>query len=254
MKLKHELRDVLSTDRAVSPVIGVILMVAITVILAAVIGAFVLEIGDQQETAPNTSFDTEQQEVYYCRGGGDAANKQTNDTTVTFTHAGGDTIDYTNVDVKTNGEAPTMQVTGGHPSCTGGPKSGQPTMAPSPNWIETKGTNQQFEWTSGQGMDMVLYGPKDPENKCSGVNGGWGAPYNLNRQTWNEHSGEFSFLAWKAGDGDGKNCKKVQAYDSGGSFVYTWFATRIDTGDKVNVVWTASSGGKTQTLFKYTVQ
>jgi len=33
-------------DRAVSPVIGVILMVAITVILAAVIGTFVLGLGD----------------------------------------------------------------------------------------------------------------------------------------------------------------------------------------------------------------
>ena len=33
-------------DDAVSPVIGVILMVAITVILAAVIGTFVLGLGD----------------------------------------------------------------------------------------------------------------------------------------------------------------------------------------------------------------
>ena len=34
-------------DRGVSPVIGVILMVAITVILAAVVGTFVLGLGDQ---------------------------------------------------------------------------------------------------------------------------------------------------------------------------------------------------------------
>jgi flagellin-like protein len=37
-------------DRAVSPVIGVILMVAITVILAAVIGTFVLGLGDSLES------------------------------------------------------------------------------------------------------------------------------------------------------------------------------------------------------------
>ena len=44
-------------DRAVSPVIGVILMVAITVILAAVIGTFVLGLGDQLgDTAPQASF------------------------------------------------------------------------------------------------------------------------------------------------------------------------------------------------------
>ena len=38
-------------ERAVSPVIGVILMVAITVILAAVIAAFVLDLG--QSTGAN---------------------------------------------------------------------------------------------------------------------------------------------------------------------------------------------------------
>ena len=43
-------------ERAVSPVIGVILMVAITVILAAVIGAFVIGIGDDQEVQPTASF------------------------------------------------------------------------------------------------------------------------------------------------------------------------------------------------------
>ena len=47
-------------DRAVSPVIGVILMVAITVILAAVIGTFVLGLGDQLgDTAPQASFSTD---------------------------------------------------------------------------------------------------------------------------------------------------------------------------------------------------
>jgi len=41
----------------VSPVIGVILMVAITVILAAVIGTFVLGLGDQvQNTTPRASL------------------------------------------------------------------------------------------------------------------------------------------------------------------------------------------------------
>lgn len=45
MKLKTLLQSD-ESDRAVSPVIGVILMVAITVILAAVIGTFVLGLGD----------------------------------------------------------------------------------------------------------------------------------------------------------------------------------------------------------------
>jgi hypothetical protein len=32
------------------------------------------------------------------------------------------------------------------------------------------------------------------------------------------------------------------------------FADDLQTGDNVRIVWEASSGGKTQTLFKYTVQ
>ncbi|TKX40991.1 type IV pilin [Halorubrum sp. SD690R] len=43
MNIKKAFQD---SERAVSPVIGVILMVAITVILAAVIGTFVLGLGD----------------------------------------------------------------------------------------------------------------------------------------------------------------------------------------------------------------
>jgi len=65
-------------DRAVSPVIGVILMVAITVILAAVIGTFVLGLGDQvQSTTPQAQF------------GFDRVGEQR----VDITHESGDTID-----------------------------------------------------------------------------------------------------------------------------------------------------------------
>jgi flagellin-like protein len=54
MQLKRFVTD----DNAVSPVIGVILMVAITVILAAVIGTFVLGLGGGLDNdAPQMSFD-----------------------------------------------------------------------------------------------------------------------------------------------------------------------------------------------------
>lgn len=46
-----------NADRGVSPVIGVILMVAITVILAAVIGTFVLDLGQSAgKSAPTASL------------------------------------------------------------------------------------------------------------------------------------------------------------------------------------------------------
>ena len=58
--MKEKLNSMFSDDRAVSPVIGVILMVAITVILAAVIGTFVLGLGDSLgDTQPTTSLDVD---------------------------------------------------------------------------------------------------------------------------------------------------------------------------------------------------
>ncbi|WP_277540811.1 type IV pilin N-terminal domain-containing protein [Haloarcula laminariae] len=52
-----DIKELLQDDDAVSPVIGVILMVAITVILAAVIATFVLGLGDSLgNQAPQASF------------------------------------------------------------------------------------------------------------------------------------------------------------------------------------------------------
>ena len=77
-----------SDDRAVSPVIGVILMVAITVILAAVIGTFVLGLGDQLgDTAPQASFDIE----------------SSNDSSVNITKTGGQAIPIDDLVISVDG-------------------------------------------------------------------------------------------------------------------------------------------------------
>lgn len=76
-------------DRAVSPVIGVILMVAITVILAAVIGTFVLGLGDRVNSASPTatfSFD-------YTTAGN-------TDKIVSITHDGGDSVQDSQIKVQ----------------------------------------------------------------------------------------------------------------------------------------------------------
>jgi flagellin-like protein len=90
MKLTKLLSD--SDDsRAVSPVIGVILMVAITVILAAVIGTFVLGLGDSVESAPQASFNFDYDD--------------TGTEEVTIRHRGGDNIDASKLEVRVNGNA-----------------------------------------------------------------------------------------------------------------------------------------------------
>jgi len=91
-----EFKKLLDDDRGVSPVIGVILMVAITVILAAVIGTFVLGLGDQlQSTTPQASFGFEQENVTY----GDGVEAET----VTITHETGDTISESDIRVTVAG-------------------------------------------------------------------------------------------------------------------------------------------------------
>jgi flagellin-like protein len=84
----NPIKKLLQEDDAVSPVIGVILMVAITVILAAVIASFVLGLGDSQQQTPTASFDFE----YESSSSGD---------TLTITHDGGDTLDGARLSVET---------------------------------------------------------------------------------------------------------------------------------------------------------
>ncbi|MFC7132384.1 MULTISPECIES: type IV pilin N-terminal domain-containing protein [Salinibaculum] len=92
-----KLQQLRNDDDAVSPVIGVILMVAITVILAAVIATFVLGLGDQvSDTAPQASFDFEE-----------------NSTNVTITHAGGATLSNSTIKVQLNGTAQGAKWSGG---------------------------------------------------------------------------------------------------------------------------------------------
>jgi len=78
-------KQLFTDDDAVSPVIGVILMVAITVILAAVIATFVLGLGDQvSNSSPQASFS-------FDYDGTD---------TLTVTHDGGQGIDASNLYIR----------------------------------------------------------------------------------------------------------------------------------------------------------
>jgi flagellin-like protein len=75
-----DLKKIFSNDKAVSPVIGVVLMVAITVILAAAIGSSVFGQGPS-ESAPQANIDVIVTGI-----------NETNIGTVKLEHLGGDTI------------------------------------------------------------------------------------------------------------------------------------------------------------------
>ncbi|WP_299264926.1 type IV pilin N-terminal domain-containing protein [Halorientalis sp.] len=84
-----QVRQLLEDDDAVSPVIGVILMVAITVILAAVIASFVLGLGGSQQETPQASFSWEFTQY------NDSATAPEPEGLAEITHDGGDTIKHT---------------------------------------------------------------------------------------------------------------------------------------------------------------
>lgn len=108
MKLRAFITDsIASDDRAVSPVIGVILMVAVTVILAATIGAFVLNFGQGLQTnAPQSSFTFE-----YADDGAGTDNDE-----LTVTYESGEQIDAVALDAAVSGATDSS---GGAASYTG---------------------------------------------------------------------------------------------------------------------------------------
>jgi flagellin-like protein len=226
-KMRTEGEKHIQPDRAVSPVIGVILMVAITVILAAVIGAFVLEIGDQQETAPSTSFDSDQAVVFYDGGNGCGGPCTGNLTTVSISHAGGSVLDAQQTDIKIEGNS---SVWGMEEAV-----NGWDPAQPQPNVQETLGTNDRVEFSSGEEWEMLGYEGVSDDNVQA-------ISYSLNYKDYctscpgpNNNGIIEPRLKWNGGS-NGLVMKP------------------LDTDDSVNVVWSASSGGKTQTLFKYSVQ
>jgi flagellin-like protein len=94
------IRNILTDEDAVSPVIGVILMVAITVILAAVIGTFVLGLGGSvQDTAPQAQFTFD-----YDAGGDGFSGANANDV-LEVTHDGGDSIQNSTLSILIDGNA-----------------------------------------------------------------------------------------------------------------------------------------------------
>jgi hypothetical protein len=207
-------------------------MVAITVILAAVIGAFVLEIGDQQETAPNTSFDTEQRTVYMKDGNGDTMNG----TMVTVTHAGGDRIDVTQFDVSFDGNRSVWGLE--NPDRAGESKPDQ-ELAPQPDIRPTLGSNEQNEYSSGQPLNVVLRSG-NPDDMPDWADH---APLVSDEQV---NSNKY-FVYWKG----------IPWFKNPGGFGCCKYGSNqwvLERGDTVQVVWTAESGGKDQTLFKYDVQ
>jgi len=156
MKLKALFAD----EEAVSPVIGVILMVAITVILAAVIGTFVLGISDTaQNRTPQTAFGFD---FEYTSGTGSSTcwdSAPTNaDGVLTITHKSGEQIDRSNLLIKARNTWPVTD--GGGGQCTG-PESVK--AGSSIHILVQDDTTVQLVWEGDGGESSAKLGEWDGE-------------------------------------------------------------------------------------------
>jgi hypothetical protein len=227
-------------------------MVAITVILAAVIGAFVLEIGDQQETAPNTSFDSDEQVVYMQADG--ARRDKVNASYVTINHAGGDVADIDSL---------TLSVGGDPGSWTIDASIDDPVMRdgnrvpakPQPNIVETLGSNEQISLSSGESLSVLAYGTRPLGEYVQADK-----PYRFSTLPVTKGSGSTDHSAFSEPvprlylNGVDVDNTKMPNPELTNKDRDDETVTLLEQGDDVQLVWKADSGGKTQTLFKYTVQ
>jgi FlaG/FlaF family flagellin (archaellin) len=231
-------------------VIGVILMVAITVILAAVIGAFVLEIGDQQETAPNTSFDSSEK-ILYMRGGNSV--DRVNTTMVSLSHAGGDVIETSSVSLSVDGDSGswTIDVPEDSPDIRG---TVRVPAKPQPDLTQTLGTNEPVEISSGEQLSVVAYGTTPLDEY---VEAGQDYKFAMFLTRQGGGSNDFGFFTEPVprlflDDVDSAPKMPNPQLQNNARDDETLFI--LDSGQSVRLVWEAESGGKTQTLFKYEVQ
>ncbi|WP_415381455.1 type IV pilin [Halosimplex sp. TS25] len=113
-----QIKQLLKEDDAVSPVIGVILMVAITVILAAVIASFVLGMGPSNDPTPTATIGMDYEEM------------DTDEGVLTLSHESGETIAAGNLYVRGSG-----------------------TLTSSPSWTPAPDTINTGSWSDISSYD-----------------------------------------------------------------------------------------------------
>jgi hypothetical protein len=144
-------------------------------------------------------------------------------TTVDISHAGGSVLDVTEVVLKVDGNESTWEMKTREDCGTSHDK-----VKPTPNIRAALGTNQVVEFSSGETWSpYIRNGPNRDRIKKPNR-------YEVNYES---NPDDVSSILYYGPD----------------SFS-TPIPKKIESGHEMSVVWSASSGGKTQTLFKYTVQ
>ncbi|WP_058826326.1 type IV pilin [Haloferax sp. Q22] len=202
-------------EDAVSPVIGVILMVAITVILAAVIGTFVLGLGDQVgNSAPQASFEFSQSNSAYTDA--DTTPDSVELIMVEITHSNGASIEEGTVSVTVNG----------HPAY-GIADNGASADDPTALWSGSDTIS------AGSSVTVGLYDDDGDEVVTT--------------------AGSITKLNYEDAAGTAQE-DKIQAPRTTNGDATAAGAHALAEGDVIRVIWESPGGGSTATIAKYTVK
>ena len=243
------LNRIVADNSGVSPVIGVILMVAVTVIIAAVIGSTALGLGDEiSETPPKAQFD-----ITYETDKGYTDNLDRTITTdvVIIEHTGGESVDPSNIEVTVNGDnAYAMGPTGVDPQDERRRTAANPFQTAGPD-----STTELDAISAGDRTVLYMRAPLLTTNDPSGE-------YNTNVDTSADYvpddATDFTFV-----DADPMNENALvatwnsdmligsAAYDDRPRLSEDEGIDTINPGDTVKITW--ESGSSSQLLLEETV-
>jgi len=207
-------------DRSVSPVIGVILMVAVTVIIAAVIGAAAFGFTDRfTESPPQANLQAEEETVEISEES-DGSGPYKEYRAVTVTHSSGDDIDKNKIRVSVNGEK--AYATARPPADFYGPQTNALRNDPIRPWDAADGNSI----TAGDSTTIIL-----------GTNIISEAGYTVSQDP----------IVFFHGSGGGND----YLVDYDGNYLSESSGAELSSGDTIRVIW--ESGDKSTNLMTYDV-
>jgi hypothetical protein len=227
-------------------VIGVILMVAITVILAAVVGSFVFVIGDLGDTAPRASLESDERVVFLDSrsSNGPKSGETYNLTEVRLTHAGGAVLPIETTEIVVEGNRTVLGFENGRFQRLGGDDAEcEECIALRPQPESVPDTTDLDPFSSGETWSVLTY--QRPSQSLT-LNDSFAPSGFYTPKHRRGYVDQFIVPCFSdRGDYNDGGCSRMPSHAK---------TTPLDAGDDVHVVWEAASGGKTQTLFKYRVQ
>ena len=225
---------VFENDRtAVSPVIGVILMVAVTVIIAAVIGSTALGLGDSvSESPPQASFEFEQEEFTLVDNQGETRDIHA----VYIEHTSGESVDPKDIKVTVDGN-PAYAIN-------------NKTDSSYPLHWNDDGSMDDDDWVEAVITEPFEEERINEESISAGDRTGLGM-----QTTYFDETG----AAIRGDDFDDRN---VYAFSGSDTFFYhsgnyvdegDYSTSRLEAGDTIRIIYD-SGGGNSQELASYEVK